>query len=165
MSHTRYRKQRRQRNRNTTLLLRYEDCDFTCNTRRRPLHPGRRVLRACRAQACRRTTPGSQRGREMEDLDWMVSAKTVVLLPAADSGDDPLCRPLLRCRRHAEGLGEIEMDGGSDRPLPVRNGRRRHPQPVEQRRGRWWPTSPLAGRVELRRGRQRPLVGPPEVLG
>ena len=157
MSHTAYRKRTRGRNRNTTLLLRCEDCDFTRRTRRHLLHLGRRAHCAHRASVRCQIVPRCRQGREAENPNLAGSGMSVVLLPVAGSGGGRVYRPSPRCLQHAEGPGEIETDGECGRLRLAQSVRPRHPRPGERRRGRWWPTAQPSVRVGLRRRHRRLL--------
>ena len=137
MSRTAYSKQERGGNRNTTLLLRCEDSDFTRSTRHRLLHPGRTVRCAHHAWVRHRSAPIYWRCREAENPNWSGLVTSVTLRPATGSGGGPLCRPLHRRRPHAEGPVEIEKGGGLYKPRLARTDRQRRPWLVGPRQARW----------------------------
>ena len=132
-----YSKQEGKENRNTTLLLRCEDGDFTRSTCHRLLRPGRMARCAHCAWARHRSVPICRRCREAENPNWSGLVTLVALQPATGSGGGPLCRPLHRRHPHAEWPVEIEKGGGLYKPWLVRTDRRRRPRLVGPQRARW----------------------------
>ena len=91
MSQSWYRKRKEGRNRNTTLLLRREDRDFTRSTRHRLLRPERTVRRAPHAWVDRRSVPRCRRYREVKASWGLVTMVSPLLV--IGSGDGPVHRP------------------------------------------------------------------------